>query len=298
MRHYLRIFPLLFLALASLSFNYDAPDSVTLYSFEVNFDLVNEWVQITWVTGSELDFSGFYIQRSLSETTGYQRLQDGNGNDRFFQATGEGGAGDIYGYLDSDVNLNTTYYYRLEMVDTGGGVEYSPVRFTYTGATPTPTSTNTTTATSISGTRTPTLTRTPTQTRTITITRTKTHRPSVTITRTPSPYRVVTFTSRPRPTSTPSETPTPTPTPTISPTVTTTLAPLPSLTLLFPYHSPTPTSTPTFTATSSPIPPSSTPTEKPENSIPLRMSFLGGIIILLWITLAGFLFAYLRKISR
>jgi hypothetical protein len=30
----------------------------------------------------------------------------------------------------------------------------------------------------------------------------------------------------------------------------------------------------------------------------LRSSFLMGIIILLWLTLAGFLFVYLRRISR
>jgi hypothetical protein len=301
MRYYLRYFPLLLLALASLSFNYAAPDSVDLGDFRVSFDPANEWVVIAWDTASEYDFSGFYVRRNTNSVGDFSRIQircDGI-DTLFIQAKGLDGSGALYGCLDINITLGTTYYYRLEMVDTSSHSTFTdPPISTYAGETPTPTATNTTTTTSTSGTRTPTLTRTPTETRTVTITRTKTHRPSVTITRTPSPFHAVTFTSRPRPTSTLTDTPTSTPTPTISPTVTTTLAPLPSLTLLFPYHSPTPTSTPTSTATASPIPPSPTTTPKPDTHIPLRMSFLGGIIILLWITLAGFLFAYLRKITR
>jgi hypothetical protein len=286
-----------------------AQAAVTLISFNAypDPDPVNPIISLLWETASELGFYGFYIQRSLNADTGFARLQDTNGDPLFFPAPGDG-LGHTYNYDDEDVDLGVTYYYKLEMVEAGGYTSFSNVVPAFLGNTPTPTPSTTATPTSTSGTYTPTATpistsdtRTPTVTRTpITSspTRTKTDQPTTTNTRTPTPFHAVTYTSRPRPTSTPTETPTITPTQTVSPTITTTLAPLPSLILLFPVHSSTPTSTSSPTATSSPVPPSPTPTPKSENRIPLRVSFLGGIIILLWLTLAGFLFAYLRRMSR
>jgi hypothetical protein len=312
MKHYLRFFALLFLVVFLFTTVKFAQAAVTLLSFDANADITNHKISLYWKTGSELNFSGFYIQRSFSHDSGFVRLPDLYGDVLFFPARGLGGAGSQYSYDDINITMWVLYFYRLEMVDLSGDTSYSNIVSTYLGntltptytttATPTatsntktPTSTTTATPTATSNTKTPTLTNTPI---TPTVTRTKTHHPTFTQTRTSSPYHMVTFTSRPRPTSTPSETSTITFTPTITPTVTTTLAPLPSLTLLFPVHTSTPTFAPTSTETPSPMPPTSTPTPKPEYHLPLRSSFLMGIIILLWLTLAGFLFVYLRRISR
>jgi hypothetical protein len=316
MKRYLRFWMLPLVIVMTLATVMLAQAAITLISFEALVDIANHKISLLWRTGSELDFAGFYVQRSMSPESGFERL-----NSSIIPAAGEGGAGAIYFYDDPNVNVGMVYYYQLEMIDFNGSSSFSEVISATFENTETPTATVTLTKTSVSipdtstltvkptdtqNTPTPTVTRTPvTPTPTVTRTpvtptptRTKTNQPTATNTRTPTPFHAVTYTSRPRATSTPTETPTITPTQTVSPTVTTTLAPLPSLTLLFPVHSPTPTSTSSPTVTSSPVPPSPTPTPKPENHIPLRVSFLWGIIILLWLTLAGFLFVYLRRMSR
>ena len=295
MRLYLRLFTLPLLVLILLVTATSAQAAVTLISFDAIANIANQRITILWETGSELDFAGFYIQRSLSPDNGFERLLDPNDDPLFFPAQGVGGSGWQYLYDDTDVVVGGLYYYQLEMIDLGAYPSYSDVIFALWENAPTPTSSSTATLTVTPGTQVPTATITPTQ---ATPTRTKTPQPTVTITRTPSPYHVVTFTSRPRSSSTPSETSTITSTPSVSPTVTTTLAPLPSLTLLFPVRTPTPTFTPLPTFTPSPFPPTPTPTPKPDNHIPLRICFLGGIIVMLWLILAGFLYVYLRRISR
>ena len=278
MRRILYLFFLFLLVFISLTAVKLAQAAVTLTSFEPIADLPNHRIRVLWETASELDFAGFYVQRSLSKESNFERL-----NDLIIPAQGES-TGAVYSYDDLTIAEGVLYYYRLEMIDLDGYSEYSVVKSAFLGNTPTPTATNTVT-----------VTQTPVQ---LTPTRTSTPQPTPTRTRTPSPFHAVTFTSRPRATSTLTDTPTTTPTPTVSPTVTTTLAPLPSLILLFPARTSTPTFTPSPTETPSPVRPSSTPTPKTENNIPLRISFLWGIIILLWLTLAGFLIAYLRRMPH
>jgi len=72
-------------------------------------------IQIFWETGSELDFTGFYIQRSLEPANGFERLLDPYGDPLFFPAKGEGGAGARYQVTDTDVVEGTTYFYILEV---------------------------------------------------------------------------------------------------------------------------------------------------------------------------------------
>jgi hypothetical protein len=303
MKHSLRFLAFFLMFLFSLVTVKMAQAAVELSYFEAEADVANTAVKLYWGTGSEINLFEFYIQRSLSQDTGFQRILDEDGNEVRIPAQGMGAEGFDYTYDDTTVDRGILYYYRLEIIESDG-TTFSDVISILMDNTPTPTATSTATETQAPSTPTLTttpLTRTPTVTRTPTAptaTRTKTRQPTATITRTPTPYHVVTFTSRPRPTSTLTDTPTVTSTPTISPTATTTLAPLPSITLLFPPRTSTPTSTPSPTVTSSPVPPTPTPTPKPDTNIPLRMSFLGGIIILLWITLAGFLFAYMRRLSH
>lgn len=287
--------------------------AIELISFDATPDPSASIISLTWETGSEYEITGFYIQRSVFTDTAFTRLIDQVGNDVFIPAFGDL-AGHYYSHDDTDVDWNVRYYYRLEIIENGSPtfsdvisaqLENTPTpSATLTAISGTPTNTPTPTATYTSSPRTPTPTSTFTTspgTRTPTSTpspsRTSTAKPTATRTRTPTYYHASTNTSPPHPTSTPSETSTVTSTPTVSPTVTTTLAPLPSLTLLFPYHTNTPTFTPSPSITPSPIPPSPSPTPIPENHISLQFSFLTVIIILLWVTLAGFLFVYIRKVT-
>ncbi len=92
-------------------------------------------------------------------------------------------------------------------------------------------------------------------------------------------------------TATPAVTETPSPSPSV--TATTTLVPLPAITLIFP--APTETTTPTVT----PLPVAGTQTPKPTDSATVSLSprirLLIGLIIVLWLFLAGFVIIYIRQ---
>jgi len=101
----------------------ESPIPITLISFSGEYN--SGHILIFWETGSELDFAGFYLQRSLEPASNFERLLDPYGNPLFFPAAGEGGAGAQYSFSDMDVIEGTTYYYRLEAIDQGGDAEYS-----------------------------------------------------------------------------------------------------------------------------------------------------------------------------
>ena len=99
------------------------------------------------------------------------------------------------------------------------------------------------------------------------------------------------------PTLTPFAGLTPTPTASIVPTATDTLEPLPEITLLFPVF------TPTHTATPTPEPTVLAATQAAlagENRQPLppEVQWVGFVIILLWLLLAGFLILFIRHFGR
>lgn len=76
-------------------------------------------IHLTWQSATEIDFEGYELQRS-SDALAFERIAwvPGQGGD-FLQD---------YRYEDSDVTTNSTYYYRLKMLDQDGQFEYSPVR--------------------------------------------------------------------------------------------------------------------------------------------------------------------------
>jgi len=103
--------------------------------------------------------SVFYVLRSLSETGTYSRISN------FIPAEGDLG-GAMYEYIDDDVQAGTTYYYKLEAVETNGSSEFhGPVsaRMPLPGedATPTPTPSPTATSTPAPTTAAPPPTATP-----------------------------------------------------------------------------------------------------------------------------------------
>lgn len=108
-------------------------------------------VRVRWETASEMDVSGFYLQRSTQSDGTYTRISN------FYIGMGDGVSGYLYEYLDSGLTNGVTYFYRLEVLDTSQVSEYyGPISAVPGVATPTPTPTVTSTAT-------PTPTTTPTQ---------------------------------------------------------------------------------------------------------------------------------------
>lgn len=76
--------------------------SVTLKSFNAIADIANQKITLLWEIDAELDFAGFYIQRSLNPDTGFEPLLDLYGDPLFFpaQEVGESGLNGIgYSYL-------------------------------------------------------------------------------------------------------------------------------------------------------------------------------------------------------
>lgn len=109
-------------------------------------------VRLEWATATELDCFGFYIQRSLSEDGAYERVSP------LMPCQGDPLSGWLYFWIDGAVINGTTYWYRLEAIDTSQNPDfYGPESATPNTVinTPTPTSTP-------HGTLTPTLTRTAT----------------------------------------------------------------------------------------------------------------------------------------
>jgi hypothetical protein len=106
-------------------------------------------VNVKWKTSNETHIYGYYVQRSLDDTTGFARVTG-------LQAPLGGGGGD-YEITDNTVANGTTYYYRLEVVYSNlnsyftGPIEVSPMINTITPSlTPTKTLTPTRTITNTS----------------------------------------------------------------------------------------------------------------------------------------------------
>jgi hypothetical protein len=143
--------------------------AVTLVSFTGTAGASD--VTIDWQTATELDTAGFNILRSAQPLTGYMQA-----NADFIFVKDGGLVGATYEYVDPNVALGTTYYYKLQVVNTDNSLDlYGPVTVTLAALT-------TSTATPPS-----TPTRTPTYIPTSTPTRTPTYIPTSTPTRTPTP---------------------------------------------------------------------------------------------------------------
>ena len=76
-------------------------------------------LKVVWTTTQELNNKGFNVQRSLNAKN-FETIHHTAGK-------GTTSTPSDYFYSDATVNANTTYYYRLEQVDTDGTINYSPI---------------------------------------------------------------------------------------------------------------------------------------------------------------------------
>lgn len=130
-------------------------------------------VSVQWVTTSEVNISGFYVQRSENETSGFVDV-----NPNLIARLGSGNGGASYQYTDSGLTNYLVYYYRLRILKSDNTAEFSNV----VSVTPFP--------------ATPTITLTPTPSRFPTSTFIfKSNTPTQTFTLTPtSPFKSITNT--------------------------------------------------------------------------------------------------------
>jgi len=277
--------------------------SVTLLYFRALAE--NGAVFLEWETATEIDSAGFYVTRSTSENSGFERIGS------FIPSRGDSVAGAYYDFRDEAVDNGVTYYYILESwnydntkdksdpVSATPGTEEPTATITLTptqGDSPSPT------ATQDSG-ETPTITYTPEETAetpTPTNTAEETGVPSPTLTNTTAPKPTTTLTQTGTPTVQGTAIPTPLPTiivETIPVSPSATLVPLPTIVIVYP--------TPDSTYTSSPSPtPTPTPTQEPEDDIlqtGFRIISLVGLVCvvgLLWVMLAIWIYLLIRWLTQ
>lgn len=89
------------------------PTSIELTSFTAQAN--GDGVVLNWETAAELDSEGFNIWRSETADGLYVKV-----NLSLIPAQGNADTGASYQYIDIDVVQGTTYYYKLEDLDTGG----------------------------------------------------------------------------------------------------------------------------------------------------------------------------------
>lgn len=270
--------------------------SVTLTSFEAT-GLLGE-VDLIWTTATELNNSGFYVNRSSNLYGNRVRVSviiPGVDTPLYFvPSTSDGLSNTTYEVYDRNVTNATTYYYWVESISTSGTSSFSSPQTvtTLTDATATLTITPTPSATSSSAaiTLTATTTATATPTRTAAPTLPPSYTPNFLLQPTTSPLPTSTWT----PSAGTALTQELTTTATL--TNTATLAPLPSITLLFPLV--TDTGTPTPTQTKLPPRAFSSLTNPPgDNGLSLGVKLIIGLIVLIWALLGAFLYFYIRRIG-
>jgi len=173
--------------------------AVTIVNFTVQ--TINLKVILEWETTSETDMLYFVILRSLQENGNYVQISD------FINTQGSSESGLTYQYIDSDVTINQSYFYKLEAVDNKYQSQlFGPLSITVLSVTHTNTSTpsNTMTVTGTITPNTPTMTGAITASPTINLTSTET--PTTTPT---SPFSFITNTATPTATYTKRFSPTP-----------------------------------------------------------------------------------------
>lgn len=240
-------------------------------------------ILLEWWTDTEVNNQAFYIQRSLTQSGVYGRLESS-----YTLSASQGGEGGYYYfYEDANVVVNQIYYYRVEAIDIQGRSSvYGPINVIIRdSSTPTPTVTGTITNQPSTPTATPTRvgsigTITPTFTRTVT---------------TP-PGPGVTVTSR----VTDDIINTPDPNLTTTATFTKTFEPLPTIELILPVSPTISTQRESQIATqddSQLQPVDADAVNQSIVNVSSRITVLMGIVALLWLCLGILLVYMVRRLN-
>lgn len=89
---------------------------IELLSFTIT-PVNNQYFVLDWKTASEINNAGFYIQRSRDNNT-FENIG-------WISGHGTTTAQQSYSFTDRDVEVNTTYYYRLQQMDIDHTISYS-----------------------------------------------------------------------------------------------------------------------------------------------------------------------------
>lgn len=82
---------------------------VVLYSFTAS--VMDDSILLEWITVSEINNVGFFIQRAQQADGPYVRISP------YFPTLSENGEGDEYFWFDEVVEADQVYYYRLEAIE-------------------------------------------------------------------------------------------------------------------------------------------------------------------------------------
>lgn len=101
-----------------LEVTYTTPLPVALLSFEVKCN--NSENQISWATATEINNAGFEIERSLTDDIHFEKIGTvaGNGNSSQMHQ---------YSFTDRNIEISTSYFYRLKQIDFDGRINYSHI---------------------------------------------------------------------------------------------------------------------------------------------------------------------------
>ncbi len=105
---------LFILLLNQFVFTQSLPVELTYFYGEV----VENEVVLYWGTATELNNYGFFIERSLNDSSTFNEVG-------FVMGHGTSFSPKDYSFRDTSANINEVYYYRLKQMDNDGGIKYS-----------------------------------------------------------------------------------------------------------------------------------------------------------------------------
>jgi len=116
---YLSLLTILVSTTIAISLTEIVSASVVLMVFSARVE--RNRIRLSWATASEFNHAGFNVLRSTSENGNFVRI-----NSALIPPNCLTGcfAGSNYAFYDTAVELNTTYFYKLQSVDTSGMIEY------------------------------------------------------------------------------------------------------------------------------------------------------------------------------
>lgn len=93
---------------------------VELINFSGRWNKQNNEIILFWSTASEINNDKFVVERVVGESGKFKSIGEVTGNGTSYEQVD-------YNFVDNDVTISATYYYRLRQIDYDGGYEYSPI---------------------------------------------------------------------------------------------------------------------------------------------------------------------------